>query len=442
MAALSDLSRLSPAALADLLDEIVRGLAAHWGQEVFADTNRAYWQDSPRHRAFLRAVRGLRGAPGGHAALVTLAAQGLVGRWFAAGPAPLYAVSLSRNNDVAFAALTAQLDAVSGPRLGTNASRRAPLWRMAALLSRGGLASAARSLDCHGHPNACVLAYQVFGAACGLLFLRDLQRARPRLIGTANDHSPPTYALLAAGRTCGIPRFYVQHAPVTPHFPPLDVDLAILEDTYAAEAYRRAAERTGQPWDGRRCHILGRVPPPPAPVRACRPPLSICIGLSMYPDPAGLESLVAALRRPGTVGRIALRPHPRYPHPPERLASPLGLEVEPAGGDLDALAARTDLFVVSNSGLAVDLLRRAAPTAFHDALDQQWRDYFGLVASGLLPEPSPAKMADPDALSRLFSPGWRDLARAAFAPGRATDDRVLAVWMTTHLAPPGPQEAP
>lgn len=427
---------VTPKDLAGACDRIVAGLGAHWGQAVFSSTNRAYWQDTPRHRVFSQAVRILSRQNMGHAALVVLAARLLVGRWFATGPKTLYAASLSHNNDAAFATLDARLSTAGGPRIIPNRARFSTWQRMAALAKHNRLAFAVRSLERYGHEDLDVLSTQIFGAACGLLFLRDLEQTRPRLVGVANDHSPPTFALLAVAYARSIPRFYVQHAPVTQYFPHLNVELAILNDRRSASSYQRAAERVGAPWDESRCHILKHKYPAAMPTRAFCPPLSICIGLSMYPNLEVLADLVLQLRQSHAVGAITLRPHPRYPHSLEALAARLGTVIDPGTDNLDMLVARTDLFLVSNSGLGIDLLRRAAPSVFVDALDHQYTDYFGLAAEGLLPKLHPSEMVDPSVLADIFTVDWQRRARAAFLADGADEDLALARWMNERVAAP------
>lgn len=66
-----------------------------------------------------------------------------------------------------------------------------------------------------------------------------LKKFRPQYIVFANDHSIFPRAFLMAAKTLHIPTIYIQHASVTPYFPPLDFDLNLLEgqatlDQYAA----------------------------------------------------------------------------------------------------------------------------------------------------------------------------------------------------------------
>lgn len=418
------------------IERIVVNLGTQWEQAVFVSTNIAYWQDSWRHRCLFHAVRILGRGTLLHAFLVPLSAGLLIGRWFAGTAKSLYVVSLSHNNDRAFAELNAQLALSDVPVFQINRARL-PIWRRLAVLCSGGnLLQAGRVLGLHGSSDPHVRAQQVFGVACGLMFLDDLQRSGARTIAVANDHSPPTLALLIAGDSLGIPRIYVQHARVTRHFPPLDVEIAILRDTQTAEAYREAAVRMGHPWRPDICHICDTPAPPPAQTPSFGTDLAICIALSMYPDLPQVAKFVHGLRQAGVAPVIALRPHPRYPHCLARFAAQLGISLQPAKGDLDRLVHETDLFVVSNSSLALDLLQRGAPTVFADALDHQHRDYFGLVAAGLLPEMEAETVADPRVLSDRFTPDWQNLVRETLAGKGGDDDLTLAARIRPLLPTP------
>lgn len=414
------------------LEQIVTALGGQWEQPVFATTNAAYWQDSWRHRCLFRAVRLLRGGALAQAGLVVLAACILVGRWFASPDKSQYVVALSQNNQKAFAELNALLADAEGSGFVANQIRLPVLRRIALLWRSGHLFEAGRVLARQGSQDPQVRATQVFGIACALLFYADLKRSAARVIAVANDHSPPTLALLGVGASLGIPRLYMQHAPVTRYFPPLTVELAVLHDRQAAQAYQAAASRMGLPWQPERCHIQRRLAPPAAPPAALGSQISVCLALSMYPDLTPLRSLVQELRQTGRVRSLSMRPHPRHPHSLASLAAQLQVPVLAATEDLEGLVRETDLFIVSNSGFAIELLQRGAPVFFADALDHQHRDYFGLVQAGLLPELTTPVLASFQQMSDLFTPEWQAKVRAALSREEG-DDAALLAQRIQHL---------
>ncbi|WMX16022.1 hypothetical protein [Aureispira sp. CCB-E] len=68
--------------------------------------------------------------------------------------------------------------------------------------------------------------------------LQFLEKYKPRYIVWANDHSIFPRALLMAAKTLEIPTIYIQHASVTPYFPPLDFDLSLLEGQATLDQYQ------------------------------------------------------------------------------------------------------------------------------------------------------------------------------------------------------------
>ncbi len=64
-----------------------------------------------------------------------------------------------------------------------------------------------------------------------------LKKYRPQYIVFSNDHSVFPRALLMAAKTLNIPTIYIQHASVTPYFPPLDFDLNLLEGQATLDQY-------------------------------------------------------------------------------------------------------------------------------------------------------------------------------------------------------------
>ncbi len=85
---------------------------------------------------------------------------------------------------------------------------------------------------------------QVAYSKAALMFARSFaapDAVSPRAIVQANDHSPARVALSMVAKALGIPRIYVQHAEVSPAFPPLDMDHAVLRNARSLATYPRSA---------------------------------------------------------------------------------------------------------------------------------------------------------------------------------------------------------
>lgn len=68
--------------------------------------------------------------------------------------------------------------------------------------------------------------------------LSFLKKNRPSYIIFSNDHNIFPRALLIAAKELSIPTIYIQHASITPYFPPLDFDLNLLEGQATLDQYR------------------------------------------------------------------------------------------------------------------------------------------------------------------------------------------------------------
>jgi len=66
-----------------------------------------------------------------------------------------------------------------------------------------------------------------------------IRKHQPAYIVFANDHSIFPRALLLAARSLNVPTIYIQHASVTPYFPPLAFDLSLLEGQATLDRYRQ-----------------------------------------------------------------------------------------------------------------------------------------------------------------------------------------------------------
>ncbi len=73
-----------------------------------------------------------------------------------------------------------------------------------------------------------------------------LKKHRPSYIIFSNDHSIFPRALLLAAKALKIPTIYIQHASITPYFPPLDFDLNLLEGQATLDRYALNGRVIGQ----------------------------------------------------------------------------------------------------------------------------------------------------------------------------------------------------
>jgi len=73
-----------------------------------------------------------------------------------------------------------------------------------------------------------------------------IQKHRPAYIVFANDHTIFPRAMLLAAKSLGVSTVYIQHASVTPYFPPLAFDLSLLEGQATLDRYAKNGTVEGE----------------------------------------------------------------------------------------------------------------------------------------------------------------------------------------------------
>lgn len=392
------------------MQQIVSGLGGQWAQDVLISTLVQEWRQSKRQQLVLklashRPTRRIQAR-----CLLSLIAILLAGRWFGDRGRNIYVVSLTRNNKHAIDALSEFLNTEGGPTIQINDKTWTRSKRFITVWRSPYIEEAVNALISGANQEPHVFAQQALGVSAALLFLADLCYVEPRVIGVANDHSPATFSLLTLANMLGIPSFYVQHAPVTQYFPPLSADLTVLKDQSSLIAYRQSAtlRNTRFPPAGRIYVQAARPELAAKPVPEFRNPIRICIALSKYFNASELWRFLDTLGATGRKLLVTLKVHPQCSADLEGFNKVRNVCAVSRHESLEELIASNDLFIVSNSGISLDLLRRGVPAIFVDQLDHQWRDYFGLVSGGFLPELTPEEILDPDVLRSYFDASWLD----------------------------------
>jgi hypothetical protein len=225
----------------------------------------------------------------------------------------------------------------------------------------------------------------------------------PGVLVQANDHSPRRVALSMVVKSAGVPRVYLQHAEVSPHFPPLEMEHAVLRNARSLATYRAIG-----PIDAE-TYVIPREDASPDLERLARD-RGTGVDVVVYPTSrilAGpLVEVLSALRRNPHVARVSVKPHPGSVVSMEKLLDP-NLAVGIEGG----IPTHDHVAIVGNSSVSVELLAQGVPVYQCFALDAVAPDYYGLVARGLT-----AAVA-PEALSGRFWAPYRidDRWRAAFS---------------------------
>ncbi|WP_128690617.1 hypothetical protein [Chromohalobacter israelensis] len=244
----------------------------------------------------------------------------------------------------------------------------------------------------------------VGGAACLLYSTFPLPKS-VRVLCVASDHSPVARALIALCHSKGVRTCYVQHAPVTKHFPPLSTELSVLYDEESVKAYRLAAERCGQKFSA----WVELMPPFAEPFKTPSigdGPYIVGICLSRFPNISKIEDVINFLSESGRVSKIFLRTHPACQLD---FSSLLQCEMVVTRAKEESLAyfsSLIDVALVPNSGVAIELLHSGVPTFYVDGSDDLPSDYYGFVSLGVLPLFEGRVIFDKERVNSFYNDAW------------------------------------
>lgn len=393
----------------------------HLLQEQLIQKRRELW-------VILRLVSTLRKTRIGVIALIWMAIWVYPKAWFSHGkPKQAYIVSLTKNNKSALQRVTALFDG----RIAINCLRATLVQRLRSMrIKKGEVDLLLKS----GSNEDFLFLHQIAGAASAILFSEDWRQNRPQLVMAANDHSPATVSLFALARAYQLRSCYVQHGSVTESFPPLRYDLSVLYNERSVALYRASANRCRLPEMERSKIFL--LPPQSDPFCIIAPPLSpftIYIALSFFPNLAVFDGMLADLLAQPQVSSVTLCQHPRCQLDLAQFANRDRVNVSPKGLRVKDVVNQGDVCIVSNSGVALELLRAGCPTFFWDQGDLSERDYYGFVAEKILPVFDIEWLADPKSAVAYFDMNWV-LRMASFDSAVETDLTVLELDLRQALA--------
>lgn len=219
------------------------------------------------------------------------------------------------------------------------------------------------------------------------VYLRKLQTYKPQAIVFANDHNADARALLLAAKSMGIKTVYIQHASVSPMFPPLAYDLNLLEGQDALDKYKQCGPVEGK------VELIG-MPKADAyvPFRNTSETIqTIGIGCNLMDDLGEVEKLLTLLTKELPTLRILLRPHPRDTRNFGRLQS-ISPQISLSNGrsvpTFDYLR-QIDVQLSGNSGIHLEAVLLNVWSIFYDFNPKhKLEDYYGFVQHGLIDAPA------------------------------------------------------
>ncbi|NEM98995.1 hypothetical protein [Pontibacter burrus] len=226
--------------------------------------------------------------------------------------------------------------------------------------------------------------YDVLFDAIGFyeVYLQKLRKYKPATIVFANDHNPDARAMLLAAKAAGINTAYIQHASVSPIFPPLQFDLNLLEGQDALVKYKLCGPVEGK------VELVGM---PKADAYANYRNTSqqigtIGIGCNLMDDLGEITRLLRQLTIDFPSINFILRPHPRDKRDFKTLStisSNISISDPRTEPTFDYLN-RIDVQLSGNSGIHLEAVLLNVWSIFYNMNStESLHDYYGFIAHGL-----------------------------------------------------------
>ncbi|MER2998772.1 hypothetical protein [Pontibacter populi] len=227
--------------------------------------------------------------------------------------------------------------------------------------------------------------YDVLFDAVGFyeVYLQKLRKYKPATIVFANDHNPDARAMLLAAKAAGIKTAYIQHASISPIFPPLQFDLNLLEGQDALDKYKLCGPVEGK------VELIG-MPKADAYVNYRnhkRKIKTIGIGCNLMDDISEVEKLLCQLTLDFPTINFILRPHPRDTRSYSAITA-ISSNISISDGRTEPTfdyLRRIDVQLSGNSGIHLEAVLLNVWSIFYNMnTKENLHDYYGFIAQGLV----------------------------------------------------------
>lgn len=322
----------------------------------------------------------------------------------------VFQYGMSANNLRAFGRLNSCLDSGTKATVSVNGVKASTVTRLRAALSFRQIWHISGELTISRHKLPLPQVQAVISCAALLLLSQHPTPNKLKVICIASDHLPVSLALAVFARRRGLRVCYVQHAPVTKFFPPLDYDLSILFDRASMQAYEEAARLRDVP----KSTSIVLLPPFDSdfePLRTPERPYKAGICLSMLPNIPELQKLISSLSERPDIDEIQLRPHPRCSLNLEVLLSIEKVTLTQRSENTKSYFNGIDFSLVPNSGVTIESLHYGCPTFYVSGLDEIQDDYYGFVSEGVVPRFEFHYLDSEERILAPFANGWSNKFR-------------------------------
>lgn len=258
------------------------------------------------------------------------------------------------------------------------------------------------------HENSFVQTQQLLGSIAYVIYEWAFYRELPDIVCIANDHSPICMALIDCAHKHKISTCYMQHAPVTKYFPPLNFDLSVLFDQCSLEIYENSMLPKRSVNRGSITFLSPFVSEFKQP-RMNPPPYKVGICLSLVTNFDALHNLVNEILEHKNVSFIFLRPHPRcklnYSFFEKKSKVSVCSEIELPSQFFE----RVDIILVPNSGIAIESLHSGKVTYYEEEIDNiASADHYGFVEARILQKFKISYLDDIYSNISFFDQEWKN----------------------------------
>lgn len=317
----------------------------------------------------------------------------------------VFQVAPSKNNRRVFERLNIILKSSGISCIDLNGKPYPIFGRLRIVFASTSLFKMAKLLNKYQEKNSFIHTQKAIGAASVIMYMRSFKARRPKLVCVANDHAPMPLAAASVARLLKIPTCYVQHAPVTVYFPPLNFDLALLFDRMSYDNYKKIGQERNQPIKGRVIFFA------PFDRDFCWPRLhsekvSVGICLSFLTDNTELRQLMDLLKINTVVSSIVVRQHPRSKADYSKILDHPKVTLQGQNETLDSFINTVSLALVPSSGVAIELMHSGCPTFYVPGLDRLSDDYYGFVRQGVLPLFDVKYLEDKGKVAEFYDEQW------------------------------------
>ncbi|WP_347156602.1 hypothetical protein [Pontibacter chitinilyticus] len=234
-------------------------------------------------------------------------------------------------------------------------------------------------------PHTTLRFYDILYDAVGFyeVYRRKLRKYKPAAIVFANDHNADARAMLLAANSLGIKTIYIQHASVSPIFPPLHFGLSLLEGQDSLDKYKMCGpvqghvELIGMPKADAFVHFRNQH-------NTIR---TVGLGCNQLDDMAVIAQTLRQLTRDFPGISFILRPHPRDTRnftSLQAISPQISLSLA-AQEQTFAYLRKLDMQISGTSGIHLEaVLLNVWSVYYNFSTTQALHDYYGFITHGLV----------------------------------------------------------